>query len=220
MIDASLQPLVRSRVYAMLSAVFSYPDEEFFAQLANGTFATELVETISALYPDVARSITEQEFALRASATLQDLEAEYLRIFETGVPKPPVSLYESAYIRDTQRASILLELKSFFDHFGLTVASESHELEDQIVAELDFMQFLAAKEAQAIEGQLDAAPYRRAQRDFLARHLGRWLPAMAQSASAIPAGFYRSASMITATFVERDLASTTETLVPAAASIA
>lgn len=220
MTDASLQPLARSRVYAMLSVAFSYPDEEFFAQLANGTFATELVETISAVYPDAARGVTEQELALRASATLQGLEAEYLRIFETGVPKPPVSLYESAYIRDTQRAGILLELKSFFDHFGLTLASESHELEDQIVAELDFMQFLTAKEAQAIDRQFDPTPYRRAQRDFLTRHLGRWLPAMAQSASTIPAGFYRSASTITAMFVECDLTSVTATLVPAADPIA
>src|SRR5262249_14108557 len=97
-----------------------------------------------------------------------------------------------------------LELKAFFKQFGLTMNQAAGELEDSVTAELEFMQFLAVKEAKALESSGDCRPYRRAQHDFLVRHLGLWLPKLAQSASDVTASFYRSLAQIAAMFVERD----------------
>ena len=70
----------------------------------------------------------------------------------------------------------MLELKGFYSNFGLQVDSKGNELEDTLTAELDFMQFLALKQAQAHLEGMSADAYKLAQKDFLERHLCAWLP--------------------------------------------
>lgn len=202
--ERTLVALARSRVYAMLAAAFRYPTPEFYAEVESGNYADDLTETVTAIYSDLEDQIAGPAVTLCAATSLPDQEADYLRIFETGVPKPAVSLYEGMSAKPAQRAEILLELKAFFSQFGLTMNEELGELEDNLTAELEFMQFLAAKEAQTIESNGEARPYQLAQRDFLTRHLGKWLPDLARSANDVNSSFYRSAMTIAAMFVERD----------------
>jgi putative dimethyl sulfoxide reductase chaperone len=65
--------------------------------------------------------------------------------------------------------------------FGVRVSDAAHERPDHIVIELDFMNFLAAKEAHAArQGQsVKARLCRRAQKLFFRRHLGCWARAFA-----------------------------------------
>ena len=74
------------------------------------------------------------------------------------------------------RMKTMEEVVRFYNHFGLTLSESPRELPDHVTTELEFLHFLAFREAQAIEQGAEADPFRRAQRDFIARHLGRWIP--------------------------------------------
>jgi DMSO reductase family type II enzyme chaperone len=74
----------------------------------------------------------------------------------------------------------LADLAAFYRAFGLEVAEDAGERQDHICLELEFMCVLAAKEAYALEHQLDADQFAQccdAQKKFLREHLGRWTPA-------------------------------------------
>ena len=77
----------------------------------------------------------------------------------------------------------LADLAAFYRAFGLEVAADAGERHDHICLELEFMCVLAAKEAYALEHQLDTEDLslcRDAQKQFLREHLGRWTPAFAR----------------------------------------
>ena len=81
----------------------------------------------------------------------------------------------------------LADLAAFYRAFGLEVAEDACERHAHLCLELDFMCVLAAKEACALEHQLDAdelALCRDAQKKFLREHLGRWTPAFARRLAA------------------------------------
>jgi DMSO reductase family type II enzyme chaperone len=202
--DGALVAMVRSRTYAALAGAFRYPTPEFFAEINGGAFAEELPALVTAVYPDLDDEIASAVVTLCSANSLAEQQADYLRTFETSLPKPALSLNEGLYANPAERAVILLELKAFLTQFGLAMNDDLREVEDSLMAELEFMQFLAAKEAQAIEFDRDARPYRHAQRDFLVRHLGRWVPRFAQDATEIDSSFYRSIATIASNFVARD----------------
>ena len=68
------------------------------------------------------------------------------------------------------------EAVRFYNHFGLSLAENPHELPDHLITELEFLHFLAFREAETIEQGGDPGAFRRAQRDFVTRHPGRWVP--------------------------------------------
>jgi DMSO reductase family type II enzyme chaperone len=72
------------------------------------------------------------------------------------------------------------EAVRFYNHFGLTLSESPREMPDHITTELEFLHFLAFREAQSLQNGEDPAPFRRAERDFVARHPGRWIPKLRQ----------------------------------------
>jgi DMSO reductase family type II enzyme chaperone len=77
----------------------------------------------------------------------------------------------------------LADLAAFYRAFGLEVAEDAGERHDHLCLELEFMCVLAAREAYALEHQLDEEHRehgRNAQKSFLREHLGRWVPAFAR----------------------------------------
>jgi len=85
-------------------------------------------------------------------------------------------------------------------------AAERH---DHLCIELEFMSVLAAKEAYAIQQNLDAEPLaivRDAQRDFLREHLGRWSPAFGRRLRAAADGPLAALGDFLRAFVEAECA--------------
>lgn len=83
----------------------------------------------------------------------------------------------------------LADLGAFYAAFGLEMTPDAAERQDHISIELEFMSVLAAKEAYALEHQLDdeqAAICRGAQKKFLREHLGRWTPAFTRRLARMP----------------------------------
>jgi DMSO reductase family type II enzyme chaperone len=104
----------------------------------------------------------------------------------------------------------LADLAAFYRAFGLEVADDAGERQDHICLELEFMCVLAAKEAYALEHQLDAdqlAQCRETQKSFLREHLGRWTPAFTRRlASTTSEPTVLALAEFTRTFVENECA--------------
>lgn len=102
----------------------------------------------------------------------------------------------------------LADLAAFYRAFGLEIATDAGERHDHLGLELEFLCVLAAKDAYALEYQLDTADHatcREAQRKFLREHLGRWTPAFARrlaGATGDPA--LRALAEFTRAFVEAE----------------
>jgi DMSO reductase family type II enzyme chaperone len=164
-----LAAAARSSLYRCLAAAFSFPTPELSEAFASGRFLEELMSTVAALpFP------LPVDDGLRSDPALahDELEQEYIRLFEVGPGRPPCPLYEGFHRGG--RMKNLEELVRFYEHFGLR--AETGDLPDHLCAELEFMHYLAFKEAAAWHTGADSRPYRLAQRDFLRRHLNRWLP--------------------------------------------
>lgn len=195
----------RNRIYALLAMGFRYPDEEIFSQLADGAYADEIANALAVCAADNAGGCRDRLAGLPRATSRQELEAAYISAFETNMPEPSVSLYEGSHHLHGNKPELLLELKSFYRAFGLTMAESENDLEDSLTAELEFMQFLTAKQAQAEDGTLDKSPYLRAQKDFLQRHLAAWLPPLQAAAeSKLKNPFYQALIALANHFVALD----------------
>ena len=168
----------RGAIYRLAAVALGYPLEETWQALADGRLQQALNGSWQALggasWPE-----------LDVSASLGDLEVGYMATFVHGKRgKPRVPLVASAHeklIGGQTPGTYMLNVQAFYTHFGLTAAvdDEGHKDEpDHLLAMLEFCALLCYFEAQALEHNSDAAPYRRAHRDFLVRYLAPLLQAI------------------------------------------
>lgn len=164
----------RSRLYRFFSESLRYPEDPFCESLRDGSFS-RFAEELFASLPYPAEELREQarQLGLPQDLPTQDVEVEFVRLFEAGIGSPPCPLVEGVYDRD--RRAVLKELILFYNHFGLSYAEGSQaERPDHLGLELEFLHYLTFKEVLAIQSGKDACGYRRAQLDFLGRHPLSW----------------------------------------------
>lgn len=170
----------RSTLYRRFAEFLSHPTEEVLDILVSGKFEKD----IEGLMKEAGYAAAPREPA-GVTGSAQDIEIFYASAFEAGLPK--VSLREANYTRDGEK--ILFEdLFRFYDHFGLDTSSGAlREWPDHIAVELEFMHYLTWLETDVEDGKV---ALRRAQKDFLTRHLSHWVGALAdrleQKAAAHP----------------------------------
>jgi DMSO reductase family type II enzyme chaperone len=155
----------------------TYPDEEMRQILLEGGLAEPLRECLVAISPGIAAS-AERWGALQDVVSAEELAIEYTRLFDAGASGPPCPLYGGLYGGD--RMAKMEEAVRFYNHFGLALSQEQRELPDHISTQLEYMHFLAYREVEALQAGLDPGPYRRAQRDFVSRNLGAWIPKLCE----------------------------------------
>jgi DMSO reductase family type II enzyme chaperone len=195
-----LIPGARSHVYRMLATAFSYPSDQQCEDIASGEWSGTLTRFASHL---PFRLPIPQETPSGA-ADRKTLQEGYVSIFEVGTGRPYCPLYEGSHRRG--RMKLMEELVRFYEHFGLKIQPGDHP--DHLSAELEFMHYMTFKEAAVIAHRDSADDLRRAQHDFLDRHLCKWLPRMRErllSASGLPQ-FYSLAADLADDFCKRDLA--------------
>tara|TARA_R110002095_G_scaffold215192_1_gene208767 strand:+ start:694 stop:1437 length:744 start_codon:yes stop_codon:yes gene_type:complete len=168
----------RGTTYRLAAVTLGYPLEETWQALADG----RLQEALNGAWQTLGG---EPWPIFDVSASLHDLEVGYMATFIHGKRgKPRVPLVASAYdslVGGQTPGTYMLNVQAFYTHFGLTAAveDEGHKDEpDHLLAMLEFCALLCHFEAQALEHNRDAAPYRRAHRDFLARYLAPLLKAI------------------------------------------
>jgi len=167
----------RSRAYALFGEGFAYPDDELREILIAGGLAQPLRESLTAISSEITDT-PECWQALQEVGETDDLAIEFTRLFDAGASGPPCPLYGGLYGGD--RMAKMEEAVRFYNHFGLTLSDEQRELPDHITTELEFMHFLAYREVQALQADIDPGSYQRAQRDFVARNLGAWVPQLCE----------------------------------------
>ncbi len=211
----------RSRMYQFLSYAFMYPDKDFIDPVNEGDFIESLKSIISDL--PFALAIDDKSFIKEkplSELPQDDLEAEFIRIFGGGPGGPPCPLFEGRYAKD--RMAVMAELIRFYNHFelsfeegGTSEADTAKELPDHLITELEFLHYLTFKELIALKENQDPMPYRKALRDFIERHLAKWLPELLKSLGYIWENhegsldtnflsFYRDLIKFAVEFVESD----------------
>lgn len=165
----------RSQLYLLFSDSFHVPDEEFYTDVRSGKFRGWIRDAIERLtYKLDEKDSVEM---LDAQVDYPEFNSEFMRLFEVGTVRPPVSLKESQYIPG--QTTIYEELIRFYNFFDLS-AAKAGELPDHLRIELDFMHFLTFKEAERLHNGMDPGSFVNAERDFLQRHLARWVPLLHQ----------------------------------------
>jgi len=144
-------PGVLAGAYLAMARVFSYPT------------------------PETWRRMSEHGL-VNAELTQETLEAEYLAAFEVGRDTAAVPLFEGMHRGDLGRDGILEDVQRFYEFFDVKLSETDRDFPDHLVTELEFLAWLCMREQAAQREGRDVEPFRRAARDFLARHLAAWLP--------------------------------------------
>lgn len=171
-------------IYRLAAAAFGHPLPELQQALADGSFHTS--------FNTAWRQITGREWPrCPASADFAALESGYIDTFvhgRSGKPRVPLLAGEYEHLLGGQsRPVFMLNVQAFYRHFGLRAATGDEgraEEPDHLVDMLEFMAVLSHLEARALAGHTDPSAYRRAQRDFLHRHLLPLLDAMRRGLAA------------------------------------
>jgi len=164
--------VARSLAYSVFARLFAYPDGEQHDAISSGSLARELRKALLELDPAVEEEADWQ--ALRDVGDEDDLAVEFTRLFDVGAGAPPCPLNGGLYIGN--RMKTMEEALRFYNFFGLTLSEAPRELPDHLTTQLEFLHFLAFRGAEALDAGTDPGPWQRAERDFVARHPGRWVP--------------------------------------------
>ena len=166
----------RAELYRVFAGAFEYPDPALRDAIAAGALCSTLESLLAEVGPALA--VPPDGVALTEVPSLDDLAADYSALFDVGSGgRPPCPLHGGAW-GGAERLKVMEEVVRFYDHFGLRVAQPGREMPDSLGAELEFLHFLADRQAEVAAAGGDAGPFRRAERDFLERHPGRWVPEM------------------------------------------
>ncbi|MHB1122987.1 MAG: molecular chaperone TorD family protein [Ramlibacter sp.] len=157
--------------YLAMAQLFSYPDEGGWRRLAG-------------------RGLVD------AALTREALESEYLAVFEMGGGASPVSLYEGQNRPELGRDGILQDLLRYYEYFDAHLNQDEREYPDHLVTELEFLAWLCLQEHRAEREGRDAEAFRRAARDFLARHLAAWLPEFSRKLGATDTTYAQCAPLL------------------------
>ena len=186
MADSPKRADAKGAIYRLAAAAFGHPVPEFQRALEDGSF--------HAAFDAAWQQITGRPWPRAAACDdFTALEAGYIDTFVHGRQgKPRVPLLAGEYehlLGGKSRPAFMLNVRAFYRHFGLQAAAADEgraEEPDHLIDMLEFMTVLSHLEARALEGRRDPSSVRRAQRDFLQRHLLPLIDAIGRSLAAEP----------------------------------
>ena len=177
-------PVLRGKVYKILSTCFQYPDKDSVTYLKESV-TKDLNECLRGLpYGDEMRTAYDSLVSVIRSQistfTLEDLQVEYTGLFITAFHDSFCPPYESIYRDDGRRlmGESTVSVKRYYNRFGLGVSQIFKDLPDHIAAELEFMFFLSFNEGKFVSDGCDeerklCIDY---EKKFLEEHMLRWIP--------------------------------------------
>lgn len=188
--------LARSFVYRFLAQAYQDPTEEGWRELTSASCLHDLEAAVHAMAvnaPSLAESVARLCGQLQSEFFDSFLTAYLAAFGHAARGRCPLNEIEYGDIKADPlfQPHRLADIAAFYRAFGLEVAEDADERPDHICLELEFMCVLAAKEAYALEHQLDLEAIslcRDAQKRFLREHLGRWTPAFARRLARMAAG--------------------------------
>jgi DMSO reductase family type II enzyme chaperone len=203
----------RGHLYALLGlAYFRQPTRGFFESLGScDPFPLWAPLLIDGQMEQGLRLFSESLEPFKRGTSdrdLEQLEGDHFQLFVgSGMPTAPP--WESFY-RTEERlmvSSHTLEVRSFYERFGLVSERKDREPEDHIGLELEFMGWLCDRHGQCLRnGDIpQAARALKAQRDFLDEHLLPWVAPFCEDVTRSAwTDFYRGVAELTKGFVALD----------------
>ncbi len=171
--------LARAAVLRLIAQGFGYPApggasamRQAFARLGPARHGAALGASLT------SRIARARQAWLEAGDS--GLEAEYMRLFHGS---GPVSLRETAYgdgRRPAGRPVEIADVNGFYLAFGVEPSNANPDMPDHLSAEVEFLSLMLLKEAYAM-ARLRKPEHRltrKAAREFVEDHLGRWVPAL------------------------------------------
>jgi len=201
--------IARSFIYRFLAKAFEDPNAEGWAALTDSALQSALRFAVAA-HANGSPALEEAADSLLARLRPDQLEsftADYNSAFgHAARGLCPLNEIEYGDLKADPlfQPHRLADLAAFYHAFGLEVTPDAGERQDHICLELEFLSVLAAKQAYALEHQLDdeiLALCADSDRKFLREHLARWAPAFTRrlarttgeaSALSALAGFTRA----------------------------
>ncbi len=186
-----------------LARAFAYPERELIDLLGSAEGARGLSGLLASLPFELAWS--DEPKQLERSSPWKALEAEYIAKLDIGNHQtPPCSLHEGAIRPNVTRVATFTDLLRCYDYFGVNLSENRRRYPDYLGVQLEFMAFLGHKVTQVEEDGGDSVPLRRAQRDFLERHLLSWIPLLNERIErTVGESFYKSLSRLLLCFLVR-----------------
>ncbi|MFQ5478975.1 MAG: molecular chaperone TorD family protein [Candidatus Binatia bacterium] len=172
--EAEKHAAARSTLYKHLAAWLRFPWEEFHVSARAGELEPAARECLALLPYGVDGAEAFLTGLAEVEPDYDEFQSAYVGLFDVGAGGPPCALYGGVWGGDRQK--VMEEALRFYRFFGLTISSQERDLPDQLCTELEFLHFLTFKELEALRDGGDVGSLRRASRDFLLRHPGRWLP--------------------------------------------
>jgi TorA maturation chaperone TorD len=174
----------RSALYSFLSRSLALPTAAQRETLLGAV--TPLVDLIELGDGELDRLLTTAIAEQRAAG--DDLRRVHQGVF-THIESQDCPPYETAFEqRDVFRqTAVMADVAGFYRAHGLKVGGVERERPDHIGTEMEFMAFMARKEAYALDhlGPEEVEECRRTQAHFLRDHLGRWAPAFGLRMSGV-----------------------------------
>lgn len=174
----------RSAVYSFLSRSLALPTDAQRAVILEAVLP--LVEQIETGDEELDGLLAAAVGAQRAAGG--DLRRGHQAVF-THIESQDCPPYETAYDhRDVFRqTAVMADVSGFYLAHGVKIGGVERERPDHIGAELEFMAFMARKEAYALDnlGPEEVSECERTQAHFLRDHLGRWAPSFGRRMSEV-----------------------------------
>lgn len=161
----------KETLWRLSALTLAHPAPEFHAVLASGefhdAFSEAWTQVTGANWP---RHAVVDDFSA--------FEAGFITAFLHGQKGKPVAALlagdHDAILAGLTRPVFMLNLTTFYKHFGLKAATSDEgraDEPDHLASMTEFMAVLCHLEARALASGRDPGPVRRAQRDFLCRYL-------------------------------------------------
>ncbi|CAB1062658.1 hypothetical protein D1BOALGB6SA_7438 [Olavius sp. associated proteobacterium Delta 1] len=192
----------RRSIYGFLAAVYRRElTSELLQQMKNHRFQ-EVLSNLGVKLNNGFFQNSEKEL-------LEDLAVEYTRLF-VG-PGKHIAPYESVHHQKEGVQSgqlwgeLTTQVKNIIESSGLEYTSEYTGLPDHISVELEYMQRVIQREAQAWKADDDktALLCLKNEKIFVGEHLIRWIPDFCEKViEATETPFYREMARLTRSFIE------------------
>lgn len=176
--DTTETALARSAFYGVMASAFRHPDSARFRTFAGREECDALSAALFCVdspYSEAMRAaISDLSEAARCTSH-EAMVVAHVRLFG-HTARRQVPPYETEYGTGGPffQPQEMSDIVGFYRAFGLDVDPGKHERLDHIACESEFMCFLCAKEAHALDEKDDSAAEvaRQAQRLFLRDHMG------------------------------------------------
>lgn len=197
----------RGEVYRLLGRAFLFPTPERLERMAQAARRQERAgETFAglAIYPRWRSLVrTVRPAAGQAGA----LQADFTRLFVAG--RVICAPHESSQfaLDPAEAAALVAALEREYAEEGVTLHPAAGELPDHASVEMEFVAFLCDRERVAWRNRQEEEGRRilLRQRQFLRRHLGRWVARFAREVQrADPRGWYGEVAEAAAAFIHHD----------------